>query len=147
MPEVSWTRSTRRREDYFDGASPTGSILPWSQHQFKQEAAHFVGTDAPDYLPDFYAWSDKVPGGKVAHVVVGEAKDVLSHSLQLRMLCYALVDQMAEDGLEETLSTLSDYWEFYSTPAPPLNTLLAYSETEANYQGVIGRPSPYIDQD
>lgn len=88
-----------------------------------------------------------MPGGKVAHVVIGEAKDVLSHSLQLRILCYVLIDQMAEDGLEETLSTLADYWEFYSTPAPSPDALLAYSENEAEYQGVIKSLSSYVDQD
>lgn len=38
---------------------------------------------------------------------------------QMRILCRHIIDTMPDDGREDTLSTLRDYLEFYSTQKPP----------------------------
>jgi hypothetical protein len=67
-------------------------------------------------------------------------------ALQMRTLCYGLLDLMPDDGLEETLTKLSEYWEFYSNPPQATPSLPKQHEIKGKFVGIVERPPLYIDE-
>jgi len=67
--------------------------------------------------------------------------------LQNRALCYAVLDLIPNEGLEEALATLSDQWEFYSERSKSTPALEEPKLTNSTYKGEITRPPLLIAED
>ncbi len=76
-------------------------------------------TQSPTIPGQVVTWRSSVQNATVGHVIgckgTFESVSDWPYELQLRILCYLLIDRMPDEGLEETLSTLVDNREFYST--------------------------------
>ncbi len=84
----------------------------------------------------------------MVHVIAAkegyESERLLQGALHLRVQCYHILDKIPDDGLQETLTMLSEHLEFYSLQR---NTSIpATTEVRGTIIETKERPPLYLDE-
>lgn len=116
------THSIGSPVDFSVGVSRTDLMTQWNRCRF--EPASLTGTysQAWEGTPNvLLSWKQEVSGGDISHIITlripETAQDIASlEKLRYRLFCHYLINLISDEGLPELCESLSEMFQFYSTP-------------------------------
>lgn len=137
MPSNHFSTSTDRPGASSVGASNLACTPPWDpRNQSPSEVESFQIQIEPDSL----FWVNPGLQHTIGHMVVFSpergTQAYHSTSLQQRLICYALVDHLPDEAMEETIRVLVDIDEDYYEPPAQIPLLRA---TEKRLTGEVSK--------
>ena len=147
MPSKDLTPLTSNPIDSFGGASGnpcTGLFSPPVEFHEPETSPRFPGfrlymeTESPTGQVDYWI-SLKVPGTSGGTEVPAE--------FRYRFLCFYLLANLPEQGLQEAAESLVRMWEFYRVPFVPAPALPPPSTCVVEVGPTYTRPTFYVNED